>query len=73
MLDGRGNFEWAQTANILALHLNLNRRKGAPLIEPRRLNPFAEKKRKAENSQQRINLDEKESGEVLRTFFCTKK
>ena len=70
MQEGRGEFEWAQTANILALHLNMNRKKGAPPIDPRQLNPFAEYDRKKDSVK--IQLNAKESGEVLRTIFCKK-
>jgi len=70
MQEGRGEFEWAQTANILALHLNMNRKKGAPPIDPQRLNPFAEHERK--KNATKIQLNAKESGEVLRAIFCKK-
>ena len=67
MLDGRGNFEWSQTSNLLALLINMNRKKGTPLMDPRKLNPFAPKK-----TGERIKLDTNESMDLLRTVFCKK-
>lgn len=70
MQEGKGEFEWAQTSNILALQLNINRKKGAPPIDARSLNPFAEYERK--KAQKLIKLNAKETGEVLRSIFCKK-
>lgn len=69
MQNGRGKFEWAQTSNILALQLNMNRKKGAPPIDARSLNPFAEYERK---KQKPIKLNKKETAEILRAVFCKK-
>jgi hypothetical protein len=68
MLDGRGNFEWSQTSNLLALLINMNRKKGTPLMDPRKLNPFAPKKK----TDDRIKLNTKDSMDLLRTVFCKK-
>jgi hypothetical protein len=70
MQEGKGEFEWAQTSNILALQLNINRKKGAPPIDAQSLNPFAEYERK--KNAVKFKLNAKESGEVLRTIFCKK-
>lgn len=67
MVDGRGVFEWSQTSHLLALQINLNRKKGASLIDPKTMNPFIRQKKEAE---QRIELNTEESMELLKTVFC---
>ena len=43
MSDGRGEFEWNQTAAIESLIINMNRTKGAKAIHPDELNPYVKK------------------------------
>ena len=67
MVDGRGVFAWSQTSHLLALQINLNRKKGASLIDPKTLNPFIRQRKKA---KQRIQLNTEESMELLKNVFC---
>ena len=66
MVDGRGVFEWSQTSHLLALQINLNRKKGASMIDPKTLNPFIQHKKASD----RITLNTKDSMELLKTVFC---
>ncbi len=70
MMEARGDFEWTQTANLLALHINMNRKKGSAMIDPKKLNPFARKKEMTESKEKKIKLNAKESAELLRNVFC---
>jgi hypothetical protein len=47
MADARGEFEWQQTASMMALHANMNRGKGKPPISPDTFNPYAAERQKA--------------------------
>lgn len=66
MVDGRGVFEWSQTSHLLALHVNLNRKKGASLIDPKTLNPFI---CRDEPAVERIQLNTEDSMELLKSVF----
>lgn len=41
MVEGRGEFEWQMTASLMALHINMNRKKGAKAVKPNDFNPFS--------------------------------
>jgi hypothetical protein len=47
MSEARGEFEWQQTAAVMALHANMNRAKGKPPISPDQFNPYAAERVKA--------------------------
>jgi hypothetical protein len=49
MSEARGEFEWQQTAAMMALHANMNRAKGKPAISPDKFNPYAVNKVKSQN------------------------
>ena len=64
MVEGRGKFEWSQTASLMALACNLMRdpRKGKA-ASPSDFNPFAPKPPK-------IVLRGEEMKEALKAAFC---
>lgn len=70
MMEARGDFEWAQTSNLLALQINIHKKKGSPPIDPKKLNPFAGKKKNTTKEEQKVKLNAKDSGELLRNVFC---
>jgi hypothetical protein len=43
MADGRGEFEWNQTASIESLIINMNRKEGSKAVHPDELNPYVKK------------------------------
>jgi hypothetical protein len=47
MSEARGEFEWQQTAAVMALHANMNRSKGKQPISPDEFNPYAAERVKA--------------------------
>lgn len=61
MFQGKGEFEWAQTASLLAMQVNLNRKKGAPVAKQEQFNPFAKRK-----TEKKIVLNEQETMAVLK-------
>ena len=64
MVSGKGEFEWSMTANLMALEINMNRKKGARAINPSELNPYTEKKNLAVTK-----LSKKESMDALKKVF----
>lgn len=65
MVEGKGQFEWARTANLMALHVNMNLPKGKARVDPNIFNPFIRKKKKP-----KIILSVKDSMDILEKVFC---
>lgn len=40
MVEGRGQYEWQMTASMMALQINMNRKKGTKAVKANELNPF---------------------------------
>lgn len=64
MVKGRGEFLWAMTSHQMALHINMNRKKGTKAVNPSTLNPFIQKEEK------KIVLSSKDSMNLLKSVFC---
>lgn len=67
MVEGRGEFEWAMTANLMAIQINLNRKKGTKAVDPTTLNPFRQKEKPP-----KIMLFKAESMDMLKKAFVRK-
>jgi hypothetical protein len=65
MVQGKGNFEWAQTAGLMALQINMNSKKK---VNPDELNPFAEKQK-----VKKVKLSTKDSMAALKSVFIDRK
>jgi len=46
MANARLEQEWWHTANLMALHINTNRKKGTPPVKPEDLNPLVKRRSK---------------------------
>lgn len=68
MFEGRGRFQWQQTATLEALEININRKSGSKPVSPDELNPFVRRRRDAEAS-----LKGKAAWNALKTIFNREK
>ena len=65
MVSGKGEFEWSMTSNLMALTINMNRRKGTPAVKPEELNPYIEQGSK-------VVLNTADSMAALKSVFIKK-
>jgi hypothetical protein len=65
MVQGKGNFEWAQTAGLMALQINMNSK---TKVSPNDLNPFADKPK-----IKQMKLSTKDSMAALKSVFIDRK
>lgn len=56
MANARLEQEWWHTANLMALQINQNRRKGAPPVKPEELNPLV-KRRAAKQVKEKVGVE----------------
>ncbi len=66
MVEGKGRYDWSMTASMMALEININRKKGAKAVEPEELNPFIRKSKRRE----KVVLSTKDSMDILKKVFC---
>jgi hypothetical protein len=66
MVSSKGEFEWSMTGNLMALTINMNRKKGTSAIKADELNPYIER------TVEKTVLNTADSMAILKSVFIKK-